>query len=119
MKRLVVACGVVLGGCGTTDDDRPQTLENVTLAILSPSCGNAQCHSSFRQADGYAFDTVAAAKKSIEQGGLVVEGDGETSQLYIVLRRTVDRMPYDQPLPEPDIQFIKTWIDNGADGVEP
>ena len=89
------------------------------MAILAPSCGNAQCHSTFRQADGLAFDTVAAAKDSIEDGGLVVPGDGETSQLHIVLRRTVDRMPYDQPLPEPDIQFIKTWIDNGADGIDP
>jgi len=118
MYRIAAAL-VVCVGCGTTEDDRPQTLENVTMTILAPACGNAQCHSSFRQENGYAFDTVEAAKESIEDGGLVNPGDSEGSLLHIVLVRNVDRMPWDQPLADPDIGLIRAWIDNGADGIEP
>ena len=117
MYRLAVL--MALASCGTTDDDRPQTLENITMTILAPSCGNAQCHSSFRQEAGYAFDTVEASEESIEDGGLVNPGDAEGSLLHLVLVRTLDRMPYDQPLAKPDIALIKAWIDNGADGVSP
>ena len=117
MYRLAVL--MALAACGTTDDDRPQTLENITMTILAPACGNAQCHSSFRQEERYAFDTVEAAEASIEDGGLVNPGDAEGSLLHIVLIRTVDRMPYDQPLPDPDIALVKAWIENGADGISP
>jgi len=115
MYRLAVL--MALASCGTTDDDRPQTLENITMTILAPSCGNAQCHSSFRQEAGFAFDTVEAAEESIEDGDLVNPGDADGSLLHNVLVRNVDRMPWDQPLAKPDIGLIRAWIDNGAAGI--
>jgi len=128
MKHLV-AVAMLLGACGTTVDDRPQTLEYVVEAITRPYCSTAQCHSTFTAAgptfpDGtkvsYSFDTVANAQVSMQ--GTVAPGDADSSLVYQVLIRsampdgTFPRMPYDQPLPDVDKDFIKAWINNGADG---
>lgn len=116
MYRLVLVAAVALTGCTQTDNDRPATLEYITEAILQPSCSQATCHSSYRNERGYAFDTVKAAKKSIESG-LAVPGDAESSLLYTVLTRSVKRMPYDAPMPDKDIALIQKWLDDGAPGV--
>jgi len=130
MKHLVaLAIVIVLGACGTTTDDRPRTLEYVVEAITRPYCANAQCHSAFTAAgptfpDGtkvsYSFDSVENAQISMQ--GTVAPGDADSSLIYQVLIRsalddgTFPRMPYDQPLPDPDKDLIKDWINTGADG---
>lgn len=129
MKHLVVAAAMMLGACGTTEDDRPRTIEYVTTAILRPSCANAQCHSSFVAAgptfpDGtkvsYIFDTVENAQQSMQ--GIVVPNDADSSILYQVLIRSAfpdgsfPRMPYDAPLADANKELIKDWINTGADG---
>ena len=121
MKRLVVAA-LALAACGTTNDDRPKTLEYITVAILQPSCGNAQCHGSYRRAEDYAFDTVEEARKSILTYQLVVEDEPESSLLYQVLISpggdgNTPRMPYDQPLADADVALIHDWIATGAEGL--
>ena len=127
MYRLIWLPALALAACGTEDDQRPRSVEYITQAILAPSCGNAQCHSSFRNVERYAFDTVEKAQQSLV-GGLVgtitlndrdePEGDGTATLLFNVLTRTVDRMPYDQPLPDADIDLIVRWIDFGAPGAQ-
>jgi hypothetical protein len=118
---------LALAACGTDNDQRPRTVEYITEAVLAPNCGNAQCHSSFANTSGYAFDTVDRAQRSLV-GGLVgtitlntrnePEGDPTSSFLINVLTRTVDRMPYDQPLPAPDRRLIERWIEFGAPGAQ-
>lgn len=118
---------LALAACGTENDQRPRSVQYITEAILAPYCGNAQCHSSFRNAQGYTFDTVEKAQLSLT-GGLVgniilngrqePEGEGASSFLYTVLTRPVDRMPYDQPLPDADLELIERWIDFGAPGAQ-
>ena len=122
MNRLVIAAALVaaLGACGTDVDDRPQTVEYITMAILAPACANAQCHSAFAQVKGYAFDTVEHAKAGYNI--LVVPGDADSSLLYqVLIREAVDgelpRMPYDTTMPNADIELIQAWIDNGAEGL--
>lgn len=124
MYRLAVAGALAcaLGACGELEDDRPATLEYVTQAILAPSCGNAQCHSSFRRADDYAFDTVEGARDSINTYVLVVPQEPDSSLLYQVLVSpggdgNVARMPYDQPMPDRDVEHIRKWIERGAPGL--
>lgn len=117
MYRLVFVAAVALAGCNQTDNDRPATLAYVTAAILQPYCSQNVCHSSYAKEKGYAFDTVDAARESITTYSLVSAGDPEGSLLYNVLIRTNKRMPYDAPLPNKDIELIRTWIENGADGV--
>jgi hypothetical protein len=121
MHRLVVAA-LALAACGTSNDDRPATLEYVTVAILQPSCGNAQCHSSFRRAEDYAFDTVEEARDSISTYQLLVPGDPDGSLIYQVLISpggdgNIPRMPYDQPLADADVALIHDWIMAGAPGL--
>jgi len=127
MHRLFCLPAIALIACGTENDQRPRTVEYVTEAILAPSCGNAQCHSSFRNAYGFAFDTVERAQQSLANGlvGAITlntrdepEGEPASSLLINVLTRTRDRMPYDQPLPEPDINMLRRWIDFGAPGAQ-
>jgi hypothetical protein len=117
MYRLVLVAATALAACSQTDNNRPATLEYVTEAILQPSCSQSTCHSSYRMERGYAFDTVAAARRSITTYNLVVPSDSETSLLYTCLTRRIKRMPYDAPLPDKDVALIKQWIDDGAQGL--
>lgn len=116
MYRLVFVGAIALVACNQTDNNRPATLEYITEAILQPSCAQYDCHSSFRQEKTYAFDTVAMAKQSLSR--IVVSTDPEASLLYVVLTRTIKRMPYDAPLADKDIALIKTWIEDGAPGLD-
>lgn len=114
MFRLAVAAAVASAACSQTDNDRPATLQYITEAILQPSCAQDVCHSSYTRTKGYAFDTVAAARQSLQMPGVVQPTEPESSLLYTVLIRQVKRMPYDAPLPQKDIDLILRWIEGSA-----
>jgi hypothetical protein len=118
MYRLVLVAAAATAACDQTDNNRPATLEYITEAILQPSCAQSVCHSTYKMEFGYAFDTVEAARRSINDHSLVQESDSQSSLLYNVLIRKVKRMPYDAPLLDKDIALIKQWIDDGAPGLE-
>ncbi len=118
MQRLAIA-SLVLAACGTSDDERPRNLDYITEAILAPSCGAAQCHSSFKQADGLVFDTIDGARTTFQSDDQLF-GTGETPTLIFNL--TLEqvgkpRMPIEAPIPDVDIQLIKEWMQAGAPGV--
>jgi len=124
MHRLaVVAVTFGIAACGVDNDDRPATLEYITSAILAPNCGNAQCHSSFRREDDYAFDTVEETRLTLATyQGLVIPSEPNESVLYQVLvspggENQALRMPYDQPIANRDVELIYHWIDDGAKGL--
>jgi hypothetical protein len=124
MVRLVLAAAAAaaLAACTQTDNDRPATLPYITEAILQPNCGQYTCHSSYKKAKGYAFDTVEAARASLAPSDpnapqIINTSDPPSSFLYQVLTRKVKRMPYDAPLPQKDIDLILTWIENDAPGL--
>lgn len=122
MYRLAFAAVAAVAACTQSDNDRPATLQYITEAILQPNCGQYTCHSSFRRAKGYAFDTVAAAQASLAptdpSAVPVINTENPTSSfLYQVLTRKIKRMPYDAPLPRKDIDLILTWIEDGAPGL--
>jgi hypothetical protein len=114
MFRLAVAAAVACAACSQTDNDRPATLQYITEAILQPNCAQDVCHSSYTKTKGYAFDTVAAARQSLQISGLVTPSEPESSLLYTVLIRQIKRMPYDAPLPQKDIDLILRWIEGSA-----
>ena len=110
---FTVACGVA--------DDRPQTADYVIDAVLVPYCGRAACHSSASAARGLAFDTIPNAQQAFtaftrDGTPMVTPGDPTNSGLYRVLVTSDRPMPPDVPLPDADIQLIKSWIENGAAG---
>jgi hypothetical protein len=119
MHRYVLAAALALAACGVdpSEDDRPRTLDYITSAVLKPYCSVAQCHSSFRQVANRAYDTVTIACESMLEQFDVVPGDPDGSFLDQVLVRTVDRMPYDQPMPDVDRALLRDWILIGAPGL--
>jgi hypothetical protein len=132
MVRLCTALALAaLAACGTTTDDRPRTIEYVTEAILAPTCGQAQCHSSFRQARNDVFDTVVNARRSLVVNGLITFDSNQynpdnpaSAQLIVWITQTdpnglgIGRMPYDQPMPNEDVAFLERYIQEGAPGAQ-
>jgi hypothetical protein len=112
MRCLALPVLVAVAACSQTENNRPATVQYITEAILQPHCSQDVCHSSYRKAGGYAFDTVAASKQALR--GLVSPTEPESSLLYTVLIRNVKRMPYDTPLPDKDIDLILLWIQENA-----
>ncbi|MCX5743206.1 MAG: hypothetical protein NT062_12000 [Proteobacteria bacterium] len=113
MKR-VWPIAFAIAGCGTSPDDRPPTFEVVTLTVLAPSCGQVQCHSTTTRVQGYAFDTVEAARATFNAGNLSLSNDNPESVLY---QSGPNRMPPDSPLPDEDLALIQAWIDGGKLGL--
>lgn len=115
-----------LAACGADDYQRPRTVEYITMAVLAPNCGNAQCHSALSKKQGLAFDTVESSQEALLGlvGSITLDandepvGDPSSALLITVLTRTVDRMPWDQPLPDPDIALLGDWIEFGAPGAQ-
>ena len=121
MQRLAMGF-LVLAACGTTDDQRPRNLDYITEAILAPSCGGATCHSSFKGAKGFVFDTVEATRLTLQNDDRLVRFDGDAAASGLVLNLTLEqpqapRMPLNAPIPDVDIALIQDWIGFGAPGV--
>jgi hypothetical protein len=122
--RLACCAVVLASACGSTTDDRPATLANITESILKPSCASAECHSSFVKEKGYAFDTVVAARASFQGDQSIVDLDhlNTTEPPSLILNLTLDqasapRMPYDAPIANADIDLIEKWLDLGLPGI--
>jgi hypothetical protein len=101
-------------GCGTTDD-RPATLEVISLEILAPTCGPVQCHSTTSRIQGYAFDTLDASRSSLRDLGVSAGRGG--ALLEVIGGDAEERMPPDMPMFEPDVRLIEKWIADGAPGL--
>jgi hypothetical protein len=107
---LAVSVASSLAACGV-EDDRPPTTEYIAAAIMAPSCGNAQCHSAFTNADGYTLDSVEAVQAELDDlTTLRLDGEPRSALVYDVLVRNVDRMPYDRPLADVDKALILEWV---------
>jgi hypothetical protein len=126
MQRLAYLA-LLLGACGA--DDRPLTVAYVTETVLAPSCGAAQCHSTFSANYTDIFDTVEGARASIVNNQLLSfdsdQYDPATpTNAHLILTVTVGaipaigRMPWDSPLPEQDIELLERWIAAGAPGAQ-
>ena len=113
---LIVGLSTALG-CGVSQDDRPADFTYIVEAILAPTCGTATCHSTLSKESGYRFDTVENARATFEYYSLTDPGSPENSELIQVLtapRFNDQRMPLDGPMPDKDIDLLRTWITNGA-----
>lgn len=111
MRALLGLSCIVMVACGTIDD-RPATVEVVSLEILAPACGAVQCHSTTTRLEGLAFDTLDEAKASMRRLD-VRAGDG--GELLEVIEE--NEMPPDSPMFENDIHLIEAWIEAGAAGL--
>jgi hypothetical protein len=113
-KRYLPLLAVLISACGH-DDDRPLTAEFIVSTILAPTCGRAGCHSEATAWRGYAFDSLANARKAFQI--VVVPGDADASLLYSTITGVGYAMPPEGPLPKADIALIRAWINGGAEGI--
>ena len=113
----------LLASCGTDVDDRSLNAQYVTEAILAPTCGAAECHSTFAEQYGYVFDTLAGARNTIVGQRLVaidstqfdpIDPDSSILILWLTsndpLNLGIGRMPLDAVMPFEDISLLKEWI---------
>jgi hypothetical protein len=135
MARFVIALAVSVSACGTNADDRALNAQFVTEAILAPTCGTAECHSTYAQAgpkqtDGtikpYVFDTLVGTRAAVagvrNSNGLVVLDSTNfdpaipsgSTFIAVLLKNDpldgIDRMPLDAPMPFEDINFLEDWV---------
>ena len=131
LALITLTCALAASACGSATDDRPPTLDFITETILAPSCASAECHSAFKREVGDQFDTPAAARLSIVANRLALVSDQEDpASSFLVRSLTVGnpsildpgsgdvRMPYDEPLPDADVELIKRWISEGVKGAQ-
>lgn len=117
---ILSALGAALGlGCAASTDERPAEFSVIVTQILRPTCATAACHDAMSASRRLDFSTVAASAASIDRRGLVPIGGTPTpddTQLVYLLTTTrgENRMPVDAPLPDADIELIRTWIIDGA-----
>ncbi len=123
MQRLAIAA-LVLAACGTSVDERPLNLDYITEAIFVPSCGAATCHSAFKGADGFVFDTIEGARATFQNDYNLIgfDEDDPSRTPKLLLNLTIEqakapRMPYNAPLPDVDVALIADWLSFGAPGV--
>jgi hypothetical protein len=136
MVRLLVASALVAAGGGCVGDNvpeyRPLELNYLTQAVFEPSCGAAQCHSSFKQSATYVFDTPEGARSSLVNNLVFLGPDTETYDPYNARKaglirwitetdpdgRGIGRMPFDAPLPNRDVELLIEWIEHKAPGAQ-
>ena len=104
------------------------TLDEIQANVFSPSCATAGCHDNTSQAAGLSLQDADTSYLELvgqfsNQTGqmnvmLVAAGDPDASYLIRKLEGTAgitgQRMPPGTPLPQSDIDIIRTWIANGA-----
>lgn len=147
--KLALLLTYTLAACAHPADSRDgnedESLAYITETIFLPYCATAECHSTFKQAgvpggQPIVLDTVDHAQSTLLITGMIsctgaggqpfdpCDTDADASgnaaygtELMLIMTTSYNnlRMPYDQALPNKDIQFIAQWIVDGAEGYEP
>jgi len=84
--------------------------------ILQRNC--LSCHSSAVHKSGLILESYSALMKGGRHGQSIVPHDAKASRLVQMLEGDIDpQMPADaDPLPAPEIDVVKAWINAGAEG---
>ena len=141
MVRLLVASALLAAAGGCVGEDvpeyRPLELDYLTQSVFEPSCGAAQCHSTFKQSLGYVFDTPEAVRATLVNNALVrldpAKYDPDNAKDADLIHWITDtdpfmaknasgnyigRMPADAPLPNRDVILLLEWIEHKAPGAQ-
>ena len=84
--------------------------------ILQESCEH--CHNADDEKGGLLMDSYASLVAGGEHGNALIPGDSASSRLMQMIEgKLKPRMPYkEDPLPRAQVELIRRWIDEGAQG---
>jgi hypothetical protein len=113
MRARIPLVGIIclLAACGDEVDDRPLTLEYITVAILVPSCGTVSCHSASAETANLVLDSIEGVQEAIDDG-LIVPGRPDLSPVTLYMRGIEMQMPPEGPLPDKNIELVERWIES-------
>lgn len=108
---------VVLAACGS---EPTVSFSQDVKPILDQHC--IECHQADGAgtlASGFDMSSYEGLMKGIDSFPMVIGGDPEGSNLLVLMEGRADpsiSMPHGQrdPVPKPDIQTIRVWIEQGA-----
>jgi hypothetical protein len=110
--RLVLLAGVM--ACAGDPSDRPATWSYLHTAVIAPNCATSSCHSALVETAGIALDDREDSYRALVDLQFVVPGDPTSALIPLLEGDERPRMPPDAPLPQADIDLVRTWIEAGA-----
>ncbi|MEM6692180.1 MAG: c-type cytochrome domain-containing protein, partial [Planctomycetota bacterium] len=115
MMRISLICGLVLFGSVTSlaQEKAAINFTDHVLPIFREHC--LACHNANDAEAGLAIDTYAGIMEGGGSGDAVMDGDPDSSKLYLVMTHAEEPvMPPDQdPLPKEQLDIIRQWIEGG------
>ena len=99
---------------GVTCDPDSVYFSNQILPILISNCTQSGCHNDIDREDGVILTSYQSLRSTVEN---VTSTNWDDNELLEVLLEddTDKRMPYGKPpLPQAQINLIKTWVQQGA-----
>jgi hypothetical protein len=113
-RVLVSAACSAAAWTATADAQDKVTFVDAALPVLRQRCG--ACHNADKKTAGLDVTTYAAIMQGGGSGEVIVPGDAPGSHLFSVANHdTEPKMPPDAPpIPEPERQVLRAWIDGGA-----
>lgn len=104
---------LLVGAC-EHPSDRPVEWETIHAAIIVPSCATSSCHSSLSRTAGINLEEAEQSYEFLLEKGFVVAGNASSPLLFLLEGDERSLMPPDAPLPNADINLIRSWIELGA-----
>lgn len=111
--RWLLFAGIACA-CTGSPSERPSTWSYVHAAIIAPNCATSSCHSERAATAGVVLDDPDTAYRSLIDRQYVIPGDHSSTLLLLLEGDERRRMPPDAPLPQADIDLVRTWIEEGA-----
>jgi len=114
---LSVALTVLVAGCA---QEETVSFSQDVMPILEQNC--LSCHQPGGQGmatSGFSMVTYDDLMKGTQYGPMVIAGDSAGSNMLVLMEGRADpsiSMPHGsmKPMPQPDIETIRLWIDQGA-----
>lgn len=105
---------LVFAGACIEPQDRPASWSYIHAAIIAPSCATPTCHGALGARGGIVLDDRDDAYERLLGDRYVVPGASTSPLLYQLEGDERQLMPPDAPLPQVDVELIRTWIVEGA-----
>ena len=110
---LAAACAAAVAGGPLRAEEKVTFVDNA-LPVLRQRCGS--CHNADKKTAGLDVTSYAGIMAGGGSGEVIVPGDANRSYLFRVVNHDDEPvMPPDAPpIPEPERQALRAWIDGGV-----